>query len=123
MSVKRIIIPQQVWASGASGAALTHTLTLPVHGRCEQIEVKINNNTGNATLTLTVTSELSGTVYTKATIPENATTVYNANKATADFDAFLVDGKVTVTMVLSGDPSTSTAIIDVAFLLTHAKVL
>ena len=116
--VRRYPIEELIWASGATGAALTKTITKFMHGRCEQIEVELNDNTGNRTLTLTVLSALGGTLYTKATIPVNANTVYNANKATADFDAWLADEEVTITLVLSGDPSTSTGIASVAFLMS-----
>ena len=119
MSVQRELFEQQSWANGAAGAALTKTLTRRMHGRCEQIEVKLSDNTGNRTLTLTVYSEIGGTLYTKATIPENADTIYRANsqKGTqdADFDAWLADEKCTITMVLSEDPGTTGATADVAF--------
>jgi len=119
MSVERQVFEQQTWANGASGADLTMTLTRRLHGRCEQIEVKINDNTGNRTLTLTVASEIGGTLYTQAGIPENADTIYRANsqKSTQDanFDAWLADEKCTITAVLSGDPSTGGATADIAF--------
>ena len=118
--VRKYTIPQQSWASGVT-AALTYTL--PMHGRVEQIVVKINNNTGDATLTLAITSETQdGTLYSQAAIPENASTVYRANseKASQDanFNAFLVDEKVTLTMTPSGDPSTSGMTADIAIYVT-----
>ena len=119
MSVQREVFEQQSWANGATGAALTKTLTRRLHGRCEQIEVKINDNTGNRTLTLTVLSEIGGIFYTKAAIPENADTIYRANSQKAvqdaDFNAFLADEKCTITAVLSSDPGTGGATADIAF--------
>ena len=114
--VRKIKIPQQSWASGITAAT---TPTYALHGRVEQIVVKINNNTGNATLTLTITSENeSGELYTKTGIPENASTVYNANKATPDFDAFLADEICTFTFTPSGDPGASGMTADVAIYVT-----
>ena len=119
MSVERQVFEQQTWANGASGAALTKTITRRLHGRCEQIEVKLPTNTGARTLTLTVASEIGGTLYTKAGIPQNADTVYVANSQLAvqdaAFDAWLADEKCTITMVLSSDPGATGATADVAF--------
>lgn len=118
--VRKYTLPQQSWASGVTAAT---TPTMSVHGRVEQIVVKINNNTGSATLTLAITSENeSGSLYSQAAIPKNATTVYRANseKATQDanFDAFLVDEKLTFTCTPSGDPSTSGMTADIAIYVT-----
>jgi hypothetical protein len=89
-----------------------------VHGRCEQIVFKINDNTGNATGRLTILNADGATLYDKSGIPENASTVYKAisNKSSqdADFDPFLMDEQCTFEMTPSGDPSTSGMTMDVA---------
>ena len=110
-SVRKLVLPQQSWASGVTAAKAP---TMIVRGRVEQIIVIINDNTGNATATLTITNADSAQLYTKIGIPENAKTVYNANKATADFDKFYADEICTFTITPSGDPSTSGMTVDVA---------
>jgi len=105
ITVATLSTGQQSWASGETAAI---EVTLPnANGRCEQIAVTVNDNTGNRTLTVTLTDENSAQVYTKAAIPENATTVYNANKGTPDFPAFLMNGPITVSLTPSGDPGAS----------------
>ena len=117
--VRKITLPQQSWANGVKADIV---ITCPIHGKVEQIVVKINDNTGNRTLTLTITSQNeSGQLYTKAGIPENATTVYNANKATADFDAFLCDEICTFTFTPSEDPGTTGMTADVALYVTGGQ--
>jgi len=103
-SCRAYVLPQASWANGVTAAL---TPTMKVNGMVEMIEVKINNNTGDKTLTLTITDENSGQLYTKAGIPESATTIYNSNKATADFDKFMSAGLLTFTLTPSGDPGES----------------
>jgi len=108
-------ITQQSMPDGDANAVTT-TLS-NINGIVEQIEVVINNNTGNATATVAITSANSGTLYSQAAIPENATTVYSAlsNKGTQDanFNPFLCDGTLTFTITPSGDPGTSGMTVDV----------
>jgi len=107
-TVQRWVLPQQTWASGVTAAK---SFTYKIEGRIEQIEVKINNNTGDRTLTLAIASQNGATLFSQAAIAENATTRYNANseKGTQDasYDAFLVDEICTFTVTPSGDPGTS----------------
>jgi hypothetical protein len=112
--VHKMVIPQQSWADGVTTARVP---TLAIHGRCEQIVVEVNDNTGNATLTLTITNADGATIYTKAGIPENAKTVYQANpigSTDVDFISFLADEICTFTMTPSGDPGASGMTADVA---------
>jgi hypothetical protein len=114
MMINRITIPPHTFANGIT-AALEKTRK-NVRGRCEQIEVVINNNTGNATATVLIESDLGGTLYTKAGVPENATTVYQARpvgSTDADFTAFLCASDLTVTVTPSGDPGASGMTVDV----------
>ena len=109
--VALISLPQQIILNGSS-SAVTHTLE-KMNGTVKQIEVKINDTTGNITFTLSATSELGGVLYTKAAIPENATTVYSSTSDATDFDAFLLAGDIIWTFTPSADPGVSTGIIDV----------
>lgn len=102
---------QQTWASGASGAK---SVTLNgINGIVEQIEVKINNNTGNRTATVVIASSNGGTLFSQAGIAENATTPYQATSDATGFDAFLCGGSVTATITPSGDPGESGMTVDV----------
>jgi hypothetical protein len=105
---------QATWASGVSSAVVK---TLNVNGVCEQIAVKVNNNTGNRTATVTITDENGATLFTKSGIAENATATYFARsyKGTpdADFNPFLVAGTLTATITPSGDPGESGMTVDV----------
>lgn len=109
--VEMITVAQQTWAAAASDAQSVTVAN--VNGRCEQIEVKINNNTNNVTATVAIASENSGTLYSQAGIAENATTVYKATSDSTDFDAFLVDGDLTLTITPSGVPGASGLTVDV----------
>ena len=114
--INRLHVEQHTFADGVI-AALAKTLK-GARGICEQIEVVVNNNTGDATATVTITSDLSGQLYTKAGIPENATTAYKARglagTTDSDFPAFLCSGAdLTVTATPSGDPGASGMTVDV----------
>jgi len=109
--VEMVTIAQQSWASGETAAKSVTTGKL--NGICEQIEVKLNDNTSGATATVAIASANSGQLYSQAGIAENATTVYKATSDASDFDAFLVDGALTVTITPSKDPSTSGMTVDV----------
>jgi hypothetical protein len=105
---------QATWVSGATAAVAK---TKNVIGCCEQIAVKVNDNTGDRTATVTITDENGATLFSKSGIAENATTTYFARsyKATqdADFNPFLAVGVLTATITPSGDPSTSGMTVDV----------
>jgi len=114
LPVARLDFAQGVWASAAT-AALEKTMN--ANGRCTQVAVAVNDNTGNRTATVTITDENGATLFTKSGIAEAATTTYFAesNKATqdADFNPFLACGVLTATLTPSGDPSTTGMTVDV----------
>lgn len=114
LPVARLDFAQATWASGITAAV---EKTLNVNGCCEQIAVKVNDNTGNRTATVTIKDENNATLYSKSAIAENATTTYFARsyKATqdADFNPFLAVGTLTATITPSGDPGASGMTVDV----------
>lgn len=98
-------------------AALDKTLK-GAKGICEQVEVIVNDNDGNKTATVAITTDNSGTLFSVAGIAENATTILHglSHKATRDasFNPFLVSGSdLTVTVTPSGDPGSSGMTVDV----------
>lgn len=117
-TVGRIAFEQATWASGVSDAVVK---SRPVHGCCEQLTVKVNDNTGNRTATVTITDENAATLFTKSGIAENATATYFARsyKQTqdADFNPFLAAGRLTCTITPSGDPGASGMTVDVELYL------
>lgn len=117
-TVARVAFQQATWASGASAAVAK---SMPVYGCCEQLTVKVNDNTGNRTATVTITDENSATLFTKSGIAENATATYFARsyKQTqdADFNPFLASGILTATITPSGDPGASGMTVDVELYL------
>jgi hypothetical protein len=106
--VKNYVIPQQTWADDVTAAI---TLTHMIRGKVTQISVKINDN--DATLTLTISDENAGQLFSKAAIPKNATTVYKATSDATDFNAFICDGKITLLFTPSGDPGANGLEVDV----------
>lgn len=114
-TVARYQFAQQSWAAAVS--ATTEPVLLDVSGKCEQIEVVVNNNTNNVTATVTITSQNSGTLFTQAAIAENATTVYKATSDSTDFDAFLINGNLTAAITPSGVPGASGLTVDVILYL------
>lgn len=110
-------ITQQSWSSGESDAKTTTLANL--YGKCEQIEVKLNDNTNNVTATVAITTADSGTLFSQAGIAEDATTVYKATSDATDFDAFLCGGTLTFTITPSGDPGASGLTVDVILYLGH----
>ena len=120
--IRKQDLPTQSWVSGVTAALES---TMMVRGRVEQIKVKVNNNTGNATATVLIKeADGSATLFNKGTIAENATTVFKAlsNLATqdADFDPFLSAEKLQFTVTPSGDPSTSGMTVDVSLYLSES---
>jgi len=113
--VARFEFEQGVWASGASGA-LAKTLA-NINGTIRAVEVTVNDNTGNRTATVTITTANGATVFTKSGIAENASTFYVAesHKAVqdADFNPVPINTTLTATITPSGDPSTSGMTVDV----------
>jgi hypothetical protein len=109
--IHRKKVAQHTFADGVTTAL---SKTLPnIRGICEQIEVVVNNNDGDATAIVTIADDLSGTLFTKSGIAENATTVLKATSDATDFDAFQSVGDLTVTVTPSGDPGESGMTVDV----------
>ena len=109
--IVRAAFSQQSWASGNTDV-LTPTLA-NMNFLVESITVVISNATNGITFTVTITDQDSTQLYTQAAIPENASTLYLATKATPDFPAFPVaDDTLTATMTPSGDPGASGVTVD-----------
>lgn len=112
--VARLDFEQATWANGVSSAVAK---TMEVNGIVEQIAVKINDNTGNRTGTVVITDANGATLFSKASIAENATTTYFARsyKSTqdADFNPCIAVGTLTATITPSGDPGASGMTVDV----------
>jgi hypothetical protein len=104
-------IPQASWASGET-AAVTGTVPC-LRGRVDQIEVKVSDNDGGKTVTVTLTSPNGGQLFTKGTIAKASTTVLKATSDAADFDAFYIEGTLSYTITPSGDPGASGLTVDV----------
>lgn len=101
-------------ASWASGETAADTESFNVNGRCTQIEFRCaENTTNNITFTLSATSELSGTLYTLASIADNGTTVLKLQPATTDIGQWSANGPVTFTITPSGDPGATGATVSV----------
>ncbi len=97
---------------------------MAVRGKVEQIAVKINDNTGNATATLSITNANGGVLFSQIGIPENETTIYRAQSMGAtdsDFEAFLADEICTFTITPSGNPGASGMTVDVALYINDSE--
>lgn len=117
-SVGKMKIVEQTFANGDTVAV---TDTLVINGRCSQIEFDCaEDTTSSITFTLAVTTADGGTLFTKAAIADNGSTIlraYSMGATDSDFEAFLAAETVTVTITPSGDPGTSGATINVGFYL------
>ena len=118
--VARLDFAQATWASGVTAAVAK---TMEVNGCCEQVAVKVNDNTGNRTATVVITDANGATLFSQAGIAENATATYFARsyKSTQDanFNPFLAVGTLTATITPSGDPGTSGMTVDVYLYLVR----
>jgi len=86
------------------GGTTEVTDEVPINMTIKTIVVRAGNATNGITFTLKLTDDNGAVHLTKATIAENAKTVLLSTKATADFDEFCMNGKVTVGITPSGDP-------------------
>lgn len=101
----RQVLPQLSWASGETGAL---TATLSGHnGRITQIIVKNSNATNAITVTVAITDDSSFTMFSAASIPENAD-----NPLSAAVD--ITNDTYTFTVTPSGDPGASGMTTDIA---------
>ncbi len=114
--VGKICIAAMSWADGAT-AAQTENIT--INGKCTQVEVDVaENTTNNITFTVAVTTSDSGTLFSKASIADNGSTIlraYSMGATDSDFEAFLMAEEVTVTVTPSGDPGNTGATVNVGF--------
>lgn len=97
------------------GHATESTTNQVINGVIRQIAVKVNDNTGNATVTLALRDEEGAVLWTEAGIAENATTVfqYNTRSGTDLPMAIYCTGSITLGATASGDPGASTQTTDV----------
>ncbi|KPK42745.1 MAG: hypothetical protein AMJ65_07165 [Phycisphaerae bacterium SG8_4] len=107
---KLVTIPQLTWADTETAA---QTVNLFDRGQVSQISVKVNDNTGNRTVQVTISDENAGQLYDKSLIPENAVTVYHATKDTEDFHEFVIGPGCTLKVTPSGDPGASGLEVDI----------
>ena len=117
MAINQIVIP-----NGAAGATLTDTEDVTIEGSIRAITVGINNNTGNATATVSIVDNDGAVLFRKAAFAEDTasapTYVNIMNDAGQDLAMdILCAGKITVKVTMSGDPGASTGIVDVKLYL------
>jgi hypothetical protein len=111
--IARIEVPQITLPNGAS-AEVTETLQ-NVNLRVKQIAVTVNDNTGNATMTVQLRDNDGAVLWSEAGIAENAITVFQYYTL-SDTDlplCILLQGAITVGVTPSGDPGASTGLVDV----------
>lgn len=109
---------QLSYPNGAVGATLIDTATLNINGVIEQIEIEISTFTnGGETMTITIASAQNASLFSEASLADATTHLKQAlsNKATqdADFNPALVEGELTLTGTISGDPGASGGTVDV----------
>ena len=116
--VGKINVPQLVFPSGASGATLTQTQDVEIHGTIRQLTIGVNNNTGDKTVDVTKGAANGAKLTRAATTAENTASApvvqhYMTESGTDLPLAVLCDGIITAKGVISGDPSTSTGLCDI----------
>ncbi len=109
---------QLTYANGASGAGLIDTATLNINGVVEQIEIEISTFTDGAkTMTINIASAQNANLFNEATLADATThlkqALSNKNSQDADFNPALVDGTLTLTGTISGDPGADGGTVDV----------
>lgn len=116
--VGKIDVPQLTFPNGATGATLTQTQDVYIHGVVKQITVGLNNNTGDKTVVVTLVDADGSVLYTAASTAENTASApvaqqYMTQSSTDLPLNILCDGTITVTGLISGDPGTSTGLCDI----------
>ena len=102
----------------SKGETDAETETIVLNGKCSQVEVEVSADTSNnITFTVAVTTSDGGTLFSKAAIADNGSTILKATSDATDFDAFLAAEKVTVTITPSGDSGDTGATVYVGFYL------
>lgn len=121
-SPAKMDITQMVVPSGASGATLTQTEDVTIEGVIRAISVGVNNNTGNKTVDVSIIDADGSVLFTGETVAEDTASAPTIQQfmtvSGTDLPLYIVcAGKITVSAVMSGDPSTSTGLIDVSLYL------
>jgi len=96
-------------------ATTTHTETMMENGFVEMVNVAMPNFTNAITATVTVKDTDGYIVWNKATIVENATTLYGNGPDAAGTGRFPIDYGYTVTVLLSGAAGGTGGTVAVAF--------
>ncbi|KKN77234.1 hypothetical protein LCGC14_0362120 [marine sediment metagenome] len=109
---------QLSFPNGATGATLIDTATLNINGVIEQIEIEISTFTDGAkTMTINIASAQNANLFNEGSLADATTHLKQAlsfkNSADADFNPALVDGALTLTGTISGDPGASGGTVDV----------
>jgi hypothetical protein len=115
MAIARMTVP-------AGGGGLTQTEEVTIEGAIRAITVGINNMTNAVTATISIVDNDGAVLFSKAGFVENTasapTVVKIMNDAGEDLAMdILCAGKITVTCLMSGDPGTTTGLIDVKLYL------
>ncbi len=118
-SVGKIDIPQLVFPDGAAGATLTQTAEVSLNGDIKQITVGLNDNTGNKTVIVSLIDADGTILFTAESTAENTASapVVQQFMTVSGTDLPLnipCAGVITVSALISGDPSTSTGLCDVS---------
>ncbi len=114
-NTKKVFKYEAATITHSKGESTAETTTEIINGTIGQITVTINDNTANATATVSISDEDGAVLWTEAAIAENATTVfqYNTRSSTDLPMALLCAGTITITVTPSADPNTSGMTTDV----------
>ena len=123
-SVFRIQVPQLVFPSGAAGATLTQTEEVNIDGAVKQIMVGLGvTTTTGLTVTVSLIDKATGSVlFTGGAVAEGASAtapvIQNFMTVSAtDLPLHILSDKtITVSALISGDPSTSTGLCDITLM-------
>ncbi len=118
-TVRKLDVPQIVFPDGAAGATLTQTEDVQINGAIRAISVGLNNNTGNKTVDVSIVDADGAVLITLETTAENTDSapVIQQFMTVSGTDLpmrLMCAGTITVSAVISGDPSTSTGLLDVS---------
>ena len=116
--VGKMDIPQLTFPDGAAGATLTQTQDVQINGVVKQITVGVNDNTGNATVIVSLVDADGSVLFTAESTAENTASapVVQQFMTVSGTDIplnILCSGTITVKGVISGDPGESTGLCDI----------
>ncbi len=121
-SVFRIQVPQLVFPSGAAGATLTQTEEVNIDGAVKQIMVGLGvTTTTGLTVVVSLIDKATGSIlFVGEAVAESATVVTAQQFMTLSLTDLplhiLSDKTITVSALISGDPSTSTGLCDITLM-------